>query len=96
MRILLVLAALIALTAPATAMHCSGWSTSAADVAAGGYYVADDCFLSWCTLFGLTGVHVTGTLWVYEESNGIPGLQRGDEIVDDTCHDQILADTIIF
>ena len=24
-------------------------------------------------------------LFVYEESNGIDGLQRGDELVDDTC-----------
>jgi hypothetical protein len=33
--------------------------------------------------------------WVYEESNGIDGLQRGDEIVDDTCHGMIASDTIV-
>jgi hypothetical protein len=60
------------------------------------HYVADDCFLSWCTLFGLTGVIVSGTLWVYEESNGVDGLQRGDEVVDDTCGGRFPGDTIIF
>jgi hypothetical protein len=36
------------------------------------------------------------SLWIYEESNDIPGLQRGDEIIDDTCGGVIPADTIIF
>lgn len=34
--------------------------------------------------------------WFYEESNGIPGLQRGDDVVDDTCHGLIDADTFVF
>jgi hypothetical protein len=25
------------------------------------------------------------SIWVYQESNGIDGLQRGDEVVDNTC-----------
>lgn len=34
--------------------------------------------------------------WIYEESNGIDGLQRADEVVDGTCHGLIKGDTIIF
>ena len=33
------------------------------------------------------------SIWLYQESNGIPGLQRGDEVVDNTCHGMIEADT---
>lgn len=91
MRAILLLLMLAFLT-PADASHCAGWSTSAADAEAGGYYVVDDCFLGWCSLLGPS---VDGALWIYEESNGAPGLQRGDEIQDDTCHGMIAADTIV-
>lgn len=30
--------------------------------------------------------------WAYEESNGIDGLQRGDEVKDDTCGGMIESD----
>lgn len=36
------------------------------------------------------------SIWVYQESNGIDGLQRGDEMVDNTCGGAIPHDTIIF
>jgi hypothetical protein len=37
------------------------------------------------------------SLYVYEESNGIDGLQRGDEVVDDTCAGAAgPSDTIVF
>ena len=36
------------------------------------------------------------SIWIYQESNGIPGLQRGDEVVDDTCGGAIQSDTIVF
>jgi hypothetical protein len=37
------------------------------------------------------------SIWVYQESNGIDGLQRGDEVVDDTCGGAAGAsDTIVF
>ena len=32
--------------------------------------------------------------WVYEESNGIDGLQRNDEMVDDTCGGVIASDRL--
>lgn len=35
--------------------------------------------------------------WIYEESNGIEGLQRADEVMDDTCGGRAgPGDTIIF
>jgi hypothetical protein len=36
------------------------------------------------------------TFWVYLESNGMDGLQRDDELIDDTCDGQIDGDTLIF
>lgn len=43
------------------------------------FYVDDDS--DRCARTGLCVI----SIWVYEESNGVDGLQRGDEIVDDTC-----------
>lgn len=34
-------------------------------------------------------------VWIYEESNGIAGLQRFDGPADDTCHGMIAPDTFI-
>lgn len=34
------------------------------------------------------------SIWIYEESNGIEGLQRGDVMVDNTCGGMIEADTL--
>lgn len=34
--------------------------------------------------------------WVYQESNAIDGLQRNDDVKDDTCRGQIESDTIIY
>lgn len=34
--------------------------------------------------------------WIYEEGNGIDGLQRGDEVIDDTCDGLIESDIVIF
>lgn len=36
------------------------------------------------------------SLWVYQESNGAPGLQRDDEVVDDTCGGAFPGDTPVF
>jgi predicted nucleotide-binding protein (sugar kinase/HSP70/actin superfamily) len=74
----------VAMAFPAAAEEC--YNTSAPEVDAGGYYVDNDaCFPDTCTY----------SIWIYQESNDIPGLQRGDEVVDDTngCID---SDTIIF
>ena len=35
------------------------------------------------------------SFYVYEETNGADGLQRGDDIVDDTCAGMIKSDTIV-
>lgn len=34
------------------------------------------------------------SIWIYEESNDIDGLQRGDEMHDDTCGGMIRSDTL--
>lgn len=49
------------------------------------YYVDMDCWQPSCQDFI--------TIWVYEETNGIEGLQRNDEVVDNTCNGRIPADT---
>lgn len=88
MKILsLLLAATLSISLFATADGCEG-TTSPAEVAAGGFYVAfDNCL----------GVDCLTTVWVYEESNRVAGLQRADEVVDDTCGGAAGAgDTIVF
>lgn len=69
--------------------HCESWESSDPELDTvqygATYYVDVD-----------TGIDELGSIWVYEESNGHEGLQRGDEVYDDTCHGQIEADTIIF
>ncbi len=86
LSLLLAASTLVALGLPASAGHCTTWTTSAPelDLTRNGapYYVDLD--------------PPAEGIWVYEESNGIAGLQRGDEVVDDTCHGLIDADEIIF
>lgn len=79
------LAAFLATFPAAGADHCATWSTSnpeADTTTMGGPYYVD-----------LDGI--AEGIWIYEESNGLPGLQRGDEMKDDTCHGSIESDTII-
>jgi hypothetical protein len=57
--------------------------------AGGDVYVDNDfCQLDGCSF----------SLWVYQETNGVAGLQRGDEVENDvdTCTDGTVADTDIF
>ena len=82
---LLTLAAL-AVAMPAGADHCVTYSTSSPEVDAGGYYVDNDVCQPGCIF----------SIWIYQESNGISGLQRGDSVVDDTCHGMIESDVDIF
>jgi hypothetical protein len=80
----------LAFALPAGAGHCEAYSTTQPDVdVAGVYYVDEDC-LDGCS------VEILFSIWIYEESNGIPGLQRGDEHTDDTCHGMIEADRVAF
>jgi hypothetical protein len=92
MRAFLSLALVLALAGPVGAEHCTTWSTSTSGawgpfVEAGGHYVFTDCWTydPECNL----------SFWIYEESNGIPGLQREDETHDDTCHGIIPGDRIV-
>lgn len=66
------------------AEHCTTWSTSHPEVSVDGFYVDNDVCQPECVF----------SIWLYEEGNGIPGLQRGDEVVDDTCHGMIESDTV--
>ena len=71
---------------PAVAAHCTEWSTSAPEVDLANEYYVDFDHCEPCM----------DTFWVYDESNGLPGLQRDDEIWSDTCHGMIAPDTVIF
>jgi hypothetical protein len=94
MTTVLLLSFALVLAAPALAEECTPSSSSpeftTATCAVDGapcYYVDNDtCGGGGMCIF---------SIWVYEESNGIPGLQRGDEVVDNTCNNAIAADTIV-
>ena len=82
----------LALAMPAGAEHCTTYETADPEVdVAGQYYFDDDC-----VAILLCQVEIIFSFWIYEESNGIPGLQRGDEVQDQTCHRMIQPDRIIF
>lgn len=99
--LLLPLAVAMALAIPAEADHCevdhadpeletpaTGVSLSAAEVGGanpGIYYVDTSVCQPEC-LFDV---------WIYEETNGHAGLQRGDEFADEGCQ-FLVPDTIIF
>ena len=77
--------ATLAIAVPVSAQDCEP-TTFDPEVAVAGYYIDNDpcqpeCFYS---------------TWVYFESNDMAGLQRVDEVKDDTCHGQIEGDVIVF
>ena len=90
MRLILALSVAVAIALPVGAEHCETWTTSepVSDLSFFGlpYYLDHD----------LCQDYMICPTWVYEETNGITGLQRGDDIVDDTCHGQIESDAIVF
>jgi hypothetical protein len=92
MRTILILGTILALAIPVGADHCATYTTSAPEVDTG--TLGDDARYYVDTEFPCPQCHVT--LWIYQEANGLDGMQRGDEVVDDTCHSMILADEIIF
>lgn len=103
MRIVVFLVAFLALMNSAQGDACA-LTTSQTDADTGPvtgpagvrYYLVDDCFISSCSP-PFSNVHVDGTFYIYEESNGVDGLQRADEVADDTCSGRAGAgDTIIF
>lgn len=84
---------ILALSIPAGADHCAGYTTSQPELdttatPVGRYYFDHtSCQMENCPPWG--------AFWVYEESNGLPGLQRGDEFHDDGCHGDIEYDTLV-
>lgn len=98
----LAVALALALALPAEAWHCTTYGTSTPELtidgsAAGAPTLYVDAV---CGILGFATNHVVGcgdgAIWIYEESNGIPGQQRADEAVDDTCHGLFQGDTIVF
>ncbi|HUR68902.1 MAG TPA: hypothetical protein VM370_06615 [Candidatus Thermoplasmatota archaeon] len=73
---------LVVLAFPASASHCVGYRTSHPELTLEGYYLDNDVCQPGCL----------ASTWAYEESNGIPGLQRHDAGVDDTCHGMVSGD----
>lgn len=90
---LIVLAVATLALGGAVADHCAGPSTTTPILTlhwlgGNGLYVTGDVFCA------AADVLMCG-YYVYEEANGIAGLQRGDELVDDTCHGSIAPDRIV-
>jgi hypothetical protein len=102
MRIFLTLAALAMLSLPALADGPSVcWTTSPADDT----WVGPDGNTYYTDRTDCDGAPVSATsstcqvsLWIYEETNGHPGQQRGDEFHDDVarCTDGTQADADVF
>lgn len=89
-----VLFVLMALIAPATQAGDCAPSTSEPELdvtggPAGRLYLDYDCLF-------LVHPDDCFSVWIYRESNGLDGLQRSDEIVDDTCNGMIVADEVLF
>lgn len=77
--------ATIAVAVPATLAAGCEPTTAEPEVAQQGYYIDNDACQPECIV----------SIWIYQESNGIDGLQRSDEQVDNTCGGVIDSDTII-
>ncbi|HUR70059.1 MAG TPA: hypothetical protein VM370_12510 [Candidatus Thermoplasmatota archaeon] len=84
-----------ALAAPALADGCVPTTTTPQLDVAGALYVADDCEGVDPSPPNDHCITPLGGKWVYQESNGIPGLQRQDDVVDDTCGGAIAGDTVL-
>ena len=91
------LTAFILAAGTGAASHCSTWSSSPPHLllvgADGGitYYV----FHTHNCRYPGDAILPCNDIYEYRESNGIAGLQRGDPIVDNTCHGMINRDTLL-
>lgn len=84
---LTLLAGMLLVAATAAAETCQQETTATLETPAGTFYVVNDLCQPDC-LF---------SIWIYQESNGEPGLQRCEEIYDeDDCTCPVESDTILF
>lgn len=90
MRAILFVLAIVSLTLGGSAAEGCIPTTSTPAAEAGPIYVAGNARSLFCDPNCLIDI------WIYEESNGIAGLQRQDELHDDTCGGQISGDSIVF
>lgn len=85
----------ILLTSIAAADECQ-LTTSEPYLAAAGHYLVIDCGIA---VVGPEcdgpAFDALGIWWVYEEANGVAGLQRNDDIYDDTCGGLYPSDKIV-
>ncbi|HUR69150.1 MAG TPA: hypothetical protein VM370_07870 [Candidatus Thermoplasmatota archaeon] len=82
--------ATLSVALPAALADCE-LTTSAPEVdtgatPAGQFYVDNDACQPTCIY----------SIWIYQESNGVAGLQRSDEVHDDTCGGVFEGDLNIF
>lgn len=82
MRAVVPLLFVLVLLAPARADECVPTGPSH-EAEVGGFYVDNDLCQPECL----------ASAWIYQESNGIDGLQRRDHVYDDTCAGMIEPDT---
>ncbi|HUR68012.1 MAG TPA: hypothetical protein VM370_02115 [Candidatus Thermoplasmatota archaeon] len=89
MRALVALALVAALAFPAAADGCvpttQAFPLLTVHALGEGVYIDADPCVGGCET----------TVWFYQESNGIAGLQRQDAVVDDTCGGAIDGDTSV-
>lgn len=80
---------------PAEAAHCTTYSTTTTDIEARTIVIEFDDLLNDGLYFYYDACQpdcLGFSFGFYDEVNGIPGLQREDELVDDTCHGLVRAD----
>lgn len=82
MRAVVPLLFVLVLVAPVRAETCIP-NGPTPEVVAQGYYLDNDVCQPECA----------ASVWLYQESNGIDGLQRQDHVVDGTCGGLIEPDT---
>lgn len=58
---------------------------AAPDVAFSGFYLEQDACPPGCA----------ASVWIYQESNGMAGLQRSDAVADHTCGGALAPDTLV-
>lgn len=84
----------LVLSGASTASHCATWTTSSPEHSVCNeaiglcHYVDFDYICDpQCWIY---------SAWIYQESNGQSGLQRLDDVEDDTCYGMIPGDTIVY